>query len=156
MPAISAGLLMFRERKRELEVLLVHPGGPWWRNKDHGAWTIPKGEPSPGEDLLRAARREFKEETGVPPQGPYVPLGKVKQRGGKTVHAWAFRGDLQAGGIRSNTFRMEWPPGSGKFQDFPEIDRACFFGMEAARGKINAAQVPLLDELERQLSGSSP
>ena len=154
MPAISAGLLMFRERNHELEVLLVHPGGPWWRNKDHGAWTIPKGEPAAGEDLLRAAQREFEEETGVPPDGPYLPLGKVRQRGGKTVHAWAFRGDLDVGGIQSNTFRMEWPPGSGKFQDFPEIDRACFFGMGAARGKINAAQVPLLDALVRQFGGS--
>ncbi len=148
MSRTSAGLLMYRRRPQGVEVLLVHPGGPFFRNKDDGAWTIPKGEAAPGEDLLATARREFEEEVGVQTTGSYIPLTPVKQKGGKTVHAWAVEGDLDTASIRSNTFEMEWPPKSGKQVEFPEIDRAEFFDLAAARNKINGAQVALLDEIE--------
>jgi predicted NUDIX family NTP pyrophosphohydrolase len=151
MPQVSAGLLMYRRRPEGPQVLLVHPGGPFWRNKDAGVWTVPKGEPGDGEDLLAAARREFAEETGVDPGGPFVALSPVKQRGGKVVHAWAVEGDLDPAAIRSNTFEIEWPPRSGKRTAFPEIDRAEFFDLDAARVKMNPAQGGLLDELAMML-----
>jgi len=146
MLKISAGLLMYRRREGGLEFLLVHPGGPYFKNKDAGAWTIPKGETKPGEDPLAAAKREFEEELGFPPQGSFVELRPVQQKGGKVVHAWAFAGDCDPTQVRSNTFTMEWPPRSGKQEEFPEIDRAAFFNLSAAKEKINSAQAVLLDE----------
>jgi predicted NUDIX family NTP pyrophosphohydrolase len=144
----SAGLLMFRVRNGTVEVLLVHPGGPFFQSKDNGAWTIPKGESTEGEDLLARARIEFEEELGIAPSGDWLKLGSVKQKGGKMVHAWAFAGDLEEGfELASNTFEMEWPPRSGKTQRFPEVDRASFFSMEEAREKINRAQAAFLDRL---------
>ncbi len=147
MAKISAGLLMYRVCGGRLEVLLVHPGGPLFRKKDEGHWSIPKGEPEPGEKLLDAARREFREETGLVPSGPLLPLSPITQKGGKVVHAWAFAGDCDPGTIVSNTFVMEWPPHSGRQASFPEIDRAEFFPLDLARRKIKQAQLPLLDEL---------
>ena len=145
---VSAGLLMFRRRNDTLEVLLVHPGGPFWKNKDDGAWSIPKGEAEPGEDLLTRAQIEFEEELGIKPEGDWIPLGSIKQKGGKTVHAWAFEGDLpQPFELECNTFEMEWPPHSGKTCEFPEVDRAEFFPDQTARTKINPAQIPFLDRL---------
>jgi predicted NUDIX family NTP pyrophosphohydrolase len=146
----SAGLLMYRRTEGEFQVLLVHPGGPYFANKDAGAWTVPKGEPAEGEDPLAAARREFREETGVevPPAAAMLPLGQVKQKGGKVVQAWAFEGDCDPSKCVSNTFRLEFPPRSGKMQEFPEVDRAAFFSIAEARTKINAAQVELLERLE--------
>ena len=149
MSRISAGLLMFRRRPQGTQVLLVHPGGPFFRNKHDGAWSIPKGEAAPGEDVLATAKREFEEELGSRPSGRFVPLAPVKQKGGKTVHAWAVEGDLDTTLLQSNTFKMEWPPKSGKRVEFPEVDRAEFFDLTAARKKINAAQVTLLDALTR-------
>ncbi len=148
MSKVSAGLIMYRIRER-LEVLLVHPGGPFWKNKDEGAWTIPKGEVEEGEELLAVALREFTEETSVVPRPPYTPLTPITQKGGKTVHAWAFEGDCDPRAIRSNTFSMEWPPRSGKTMEFPEVDRAGFFDLVEGRRKLNPSQVALLDELER-------
>jgi predicted NUDIX family NTP pyrophosphohydrolase len=149
----SAGLLMFRKQGDELEVLLVHPGGPFFRNKDEGAWTIPKGEVTEGEDLLRRAKIEFEEELGIAPaEKDWLELGSIKQKGGKTVHGWAFAGDLKADfKLSSNAFEMEWPPRSGKMKEFPEVDRASFFSLEEARKKINAAQRPFLDRLVESL-----
>lgn len=147
MPKVSAGILLYRRRGGTLEVLLVHPGGPFWRNKDLGAWSIPKGKAEPGEDLLAVARREFEEETGVQVEGPFTDLGEVRQRKGKVVYGWAVEGDLDVAAIRSNTFAMEWPPRSGRMQEFPEVDRAAFFGIEEARRKMNPGQVGLLDLL---------
>lgn len=140
---------MFRRSKIDtVEFLLVHPGGPFWRNKDDGAWTIPKGEAQPEEDLLTRAKTEFKEEIGLKPAGDFVPLGSIKQKGGKTVHAWAFEGDLpQDFQLKSNTFEVEFPPHSGKVSEFPEVDRAEFFPDQIARCKINPAQVAFLDRL---------
>ena len=139
---------MYRRTERGLEVLLAHPGGPFFTRKDAGGWTIPKGEPNPGEALEAAAAREFTEETGLPVTGPLVPLGEVRQKGGKTVHAWAFEGELPPGFVpASNTFELEWPPRSGKKQSFPEIDRAEMFPLDVAREKINAAQAVFLDRL---------
>jgi predicted NUDIX family NTP pyrophosphohydrolase len=150
---ISAGLLMFRRRIDILEVLLAHPGGPFFRNKDDGVWTIPKGEANPGEDLLTRARIEFEEEIGMKASGNWIPLGSIKQKGGKTVHAWAVQGDLpESFKPRSNTFQIEWPPRSGKLKEFPEIDRAEFFPDAVARQKINSAQVVLLDRLHAALN----
>ena len=148
MPKTSAGLLMYRSRTQHRappEVLLVHSGGPFWKNKDDGAWTLPKGEVEPGEDLLAAATREFNEETGLTAVGPFLALGQVKHKSGKIVHAWAFPGDCDPTQIRSNTFEIEWPPKSGRKQEFPEIDRAQFFDLTTARRKILAAELPLLD-----------
>ena len=143
---VSAGLLLFRVNGSELEFLLVHPGGPFFAHKDHGSWTIPKGEVTPGEELLERARIEFAEELGFEPQGDFLSLGSVRQKGGKTVHAWAYAGDLPADfALRSNSFEIEWPPRSGKRQTYPEIDRAEWFSDEEAGRKINPAQVPLLD-----------
>ena len=151
MPKTSAGILMYRLRLGKPQVLLVHPGGPFWRNKDEGAWSIPKGEVAEGEDLLAAARREFAEELGHTPSGTFVPLTPIKQKSGKVVHAWAVAGDLDTVSIKSNTFTMEWPPGSKKQAEFPEVDRAEFFDLEVAKKKINAAQAALLVELQRLL-----
>ena len=148
MPRVSAGLLMYRIQDGKLQVLLAHPGGPLFKNKDEGDWTIPKGEIEPGEDLLEAAKREFEEETGVTPTGPFTVLTPIQQKGGKIVHAWAFKGDCDPGAIVSNTFRIEWPPRSGRLMDFPEIDRAEFFDVAAASRKIKAAQAALIDELQ--------
>jgi predicted NUDIX family NTP pyrophosphohydrolase len=145
----SAGLLMYRRLGEKFEVLLVHPGGPFWRNKDEGAWSIPKGEIAEREDLLDAARREFAEETGHIPTGQCIPLKLVKQKSGKVVHAWAVEGDLDPAEIKSNTFTMEWPPKSGKQAEFPEADRAEFFDMKTAKKKINPAQAAFVDELEQ-------
>ena len=147
MPRLSAGLLMFRSRDGTIQVLLAHPGGPYFRNKDDGAWSIPKGEPDGGEDLLVTAQREFEEETGVKSHGPFTPLEPIQQKGGKIVYAWAFEGDCAPATIRSNTFTMEWPPKSGQQKTFPEIDRAEFFDLPAARKKIKAGQEALIDEL---------
>lgn len=143
---------MFRRKKGELEVLLVHPGGPYFQNKDEASWTIPKGEVAEGEDLLERAKIEFEEELGIGASGSWMELGSVKQKGGKTVHAWAFAGDLADDfKLASNTFELEWPPRSGKVREFPEVDRAGFFPMEEARGKINVAQTVFLDRLIEQL-----
>ena len=147
MPRLSAGLLMYRIEDGAIQVLLAHPGGPFFRSKDDGSWSIPKGEPEPDEDLLVTAQREFEEETGVNPSGPFIPLAPIQQKGGKTVHAWAFAGDCDPKTIRSNTFTMEWPPHSGKQTEFPEIDRAEFFDLEVARVKIKAGQERLIEEL---------
>ena len=145
---------MFRRRHGDLEVLLVHPGGPFFRNKDAGAWTVPKGEAGEDEELLDRARIEFREELGMEPSATEpIALGSVKQKGGKTVYAWAFEGDLRENFIvASNTFAMEWPPRSGRTERFPEIDRAEFFSIEAAKLKINPAQVPFLERLTDILS----
>jgi predicted NUDIX family NTP pyrophosphohydrolase len=143
---------MFRRKIDNLEVLLVHPGGPFWKNKDEGAWTIPKGEAGPDEDLLTRAQIEFEEELGIKPSGNWIPLGSIKQKGGKTVHAWGFEGDLpDSFEVKSNLFEIEWPSRSGKLTKFPEIDRAEFFPEEIARRKINPAQVPFLDRLRAAL-----
>jgi predicted NUDIX family NTP pyrophosphohydrolase len=147
MPKLSAGLLLYRRRGAALEVLLVHPGGPFWARKDDGAWTIPKGEPAAGEDLLDCAKREIEEETGFAVSGEFRALAPVRQAGGKVVHAWAVESDLDAAAIRSNTVTIEWPPRSGRMQEFPEIDRAQWLDLAAARRKINQGQRPLLDAL---------
>jgi predicted NUDIX family NTP pyrophosphohydrolase len=148
MPRKSAGLLLFRHGSEGVEVLLVHPGGPFWAKKDEGAWSIPKGEFEDAEDPLAAARREFEEETGARPEGEFVALQQLKQAGGKTVFAWAVRGDFEPAHLRSNTFSMEWPPRSGQLREFPEVDRAAWFGMDEARGKILKGQVAFLDQLQ--------
>ena len=150
----SAGLLMYRWRDEALEFLLVHPGGPFWKGKDAGTWTIPKGEIQPAEAPLMAAQREFEEELGLKPQASLLELTTIKQKGGKVVHAWAFEGDCDPASIRSNTFTMEWPPRSGKSSEFPEVDRAAFFTFEQAKGKINPAQVAFLEEVERLLKAA--
>ena len=144
----SAGLLIHRGGGASLEVLLVHPGGPFWAKKDDGAWFIPKGEIEPGEDALAAARREFAEEIGMPaPAGEALPLGSVKNKGGKLIEAWALAGDLDLSGFKSNLFSMEWPPRSGKQREFPEVDRAQYFGIELATQKMHPAEQPLLQRL---------
>jgi predicted NUDIX family NTP pyrophosphohydrolase len=151
MPAkTSAGLLMFRKGRSGVEVLLAHPGGPFFARKDEGSWTIPKGVMEPGEeDLLQRARIEFEEELGIKPEGIPVPLGSVRQKGGKIVHAWAIEGDLSPNfECKSNTFDLNWPPHSGKVQSFPEVDRACFFSLEQAARKINPAQADFLARLQ--------
>jgi predicted NUDIX family NTP pyrophosphohydrolase len=148
LPRLSSGLLLFRWRGEGIEVLLVHMGGPFWRRRDAGAWSLPKGEHEAAEDSLQAARREFAEELGlhVPP-GEAFDLGSVKQPGGKVVHAWALEADVDVSVIESNTFELEWPRGSGKLQQFPEVDRAGWFGLEQAREKLLAGQLPILDRL---------
>ncbi len=155
MPRLSAGLLMYRLTEGRLEVLLVHPGGPFYQKKDEGAWSIPKGEFDPSEEPLAAAQREFEEETGLKPTGPFIPLHPITQKGGKIVHAWAFQGDCDPGGLCSNTFSMEWPPRSGRQQSFPEVDRAAFFDIEHAALRIKAAQIPLLRELQELIAPTS-
>ncbi|MGO8916175.1 MAG: NUDIX domain-containing protein [Stellaceae bacterium] len=149
MPKASAGVLLYRRGETGLEVFLVHPGGPFWAKKDDGAWSIPKGELAEGEAPLDAARREFHEETGFAVDGTFRALPPVRQPGGKTVHAWAVEGDCDAAAIASNRFSLEWPPRSGRRQDFPEVDRAGWFDLAAARLKLNRGQLPLLDALER-------
>jgi predicted NUDIX family NTP pyrophosphohydrolase len=143
----SAGLLMFRRRHTGLEVLLVHPGGPFWRKKDLGAWSIAKGEYTEGETALEAAKREFEEETGIKPAGEFIPLDEIRQPSGKIITAWAFEGDCSPKEIRSNLFTMEWPPKSGKTQEFPEVDRAAWFSLEDARTRILKGQAGFLDRL---------
>ena len=151
--AVSAGLLMFRWRADELELLLVHPGGPFFVNKDNGAWTIPKGEAAADEDLLARARIEFEEELGIAAEGRWIALGATKQKGGKLVHAWAFEGDLpETFELKSNAFELEWPPRSGRRVAFPEIDQAMFFPEAVARAKINPAQVLFLERLRETLN----
>ena len=143
----SAGLLLFRETAAGLEVLLVHPGGPFWAKKDDGSWSIPKGEFEDGEEPLAAAKREFEEEMGVPATGEFMPLKPLKQPSGKLVFAWAVRSDFDPSSLRSNTFSMEWPPKSGRHQEFPEVDKAAWFDVETARQKILKGQAPFLDQL---------
>jgi predicted NUDIX family NTP pyrophosphohydrolase len=144
----SAGLLMYRRSGGQVEVLLVHPGGPFWAQKDEGAWSIPKGEFTDEEPPLEAARREFQEETGFPATGDFAPLAVIRQAGGKIVHAWAVEGDLDADAVKSNTCKMEWPPHSGRWKTFPEVDRAGWFSLPEARARILKSQLPLLDQLE--------
>jgi predicted NUDIX family NTP pyrophosphohydrolase len=144
----SAGLLLYRRRDGRLEVFLVHPGGPFWAKKDAGAWTIPKGEIGPDEDPLAAARREMAEETGFAPEGDFVALPTVRQKAGKLVQAWAIEGDCDPAALRSISFSMEWPPRSGRFADFPEVDRGAWYGLAEAREKLLEAQRPFLDALE--------
>ena len=151
MPKRSAGLLLFRRNGHTLEVLLVHPGGPFWKRKDLAAWSIPKGECQEGEDPLAAAQREFTEEVGATPNGQFISLGEIRQPGGKIVVAWAVSGEFDVSKLRSNTFSLEWPPGSGKTQEFPEIDRADWFSMPSARQKILKGQLGFLDRLEAAL-----
>jgi predicted NUDIX family NTP pyrophosphohydrolase len=151
MPKRSAGILLFRRIGPEPEVLLVHPGGPFWKNKDEGAWSIPKGEYDQNEDPLAAAKRELEEETGLSPSGDFISLGEVRQSGGKTVTAWAVEGSCDAANIRSNTFSMPWPPGSKDLQEFPEVDRAEWFAMGIARRKILKGQTELPERLARHL-----
>ena len=143
----SAGLLLFRETATGLEVLLVHPGGPFWAKKDDASWSIPKGEFEEGEEPLAAAKREFEEEMGVPPSGEFLPLKHLKQPSGKVVFAWAVRSDFDPSSLRSNMFSMEWPPKSGRQREFPEVDKAAWFDVETARRKILKGQAPFLDQL---------
>ena len=154
MPA-SAGIVLYRGQPPE--VLLVHPGGPLWARRDGGAWSIPKGEYEQGEDPLDAARREFEEELGAPPPaGQALDLGEIRQKSGKRVRSWALAGDFDPATVRSNTFALEWPPRSGRLQEFPEIDRAEWFTLPEARERIIAAQIPLLDRLEQALRTDRP
>jgi len=150
----SAGLLLFRRPADRLEVFLVHPGGPFWARRNLGAWSIPKGEFAAEENAFDAARREFREETGVDVTGSFLPLQPVRQAGGKVVHAWAVEGDCEAASVRSNTFTLEWPPRSGQTREFPEVDRAAWFELPEARQRILASQVPLLDQLEQLIADS--
>ena len=152
----SAGLLLFRRSGPGLEVFLAHPGGPFWRDRDLGAWTVPKGLLEEGEDPLAAAVREFMEETGIRPEGPFLPLGSVRQKAGKLVYAWAWEGDADPGRTKSNTMRAEWPRGSGRWLTFPEVDRCEWFDARDARQKINPAQAELIDRLEATLSRDAP
>jgi predicted NUDIX family NTP pyrophosphohydrolase len=147
LPKLSAGILLYRGSAGALEVLLVHPGGPFWRNKDAGAWMIPKGEVAPGEEPLACALREFEEELGIRPGGSPLPLGRLRQAGGKWVEAFALMGDLDPARIVSNMFEMEWPPRSGHLQAFPEVDRAAWFSLNEAHDKILPSQRPILDSL---------
>jgi len=146
----SAGVLLFRRIGREIEVLLAHPGGPFWKNKDDRAWSIPKGEYAENEDPLAAAKREFTEETGLTPSGDFIPLGEIRQPGGKAVTAWALEGDFDTTKLRSSTFSLAWPPRSGKLQEFPEIDRVEWFSLDAAHRKILKGQAEFLDRLAGQ------
>jgi predicted NUDIX family NTP pyrophosphohydrolase len=149
---LSAGLLLFRRRGGSFEVFLAHPGGPFWRDRDAGAWTIPKGGVAPGEELLAAACREFEEETGVRPAPPYIALGEVRQKAGKRIHAWAWEGDADPATATSNVMRTEHPRGSGRFLSFPEIDRCAWFDPTTAREKLNPAQAELVGRLELALT----
>ena len=147
----SAGIVLYRYRDSTLEIFLVHPGGPFWKNKDSGAWSIPKGEFDLREDPLQAASREFHEETGCSVDGSFIALGPVRQAGGKIVHAWAVEGDCEAESISSNSFTIEWPPRSRQRKEFPEVDRAGWFSLQLAREKILKGQLMLLDKLQRIL-----
>jgi len=148
----SAGLLVYRHGKAGVEVLLAHPGGPFWAKKDEGVWSIPKGEFLEDEQPLAAARREFAEEIGTPIEGEFLALTPLKQPSRKVIHAFAVAGDLDVARVRSNLFEMEWPPKSGKMQSFPEVDRAAWFDLEEARRRIQKGQVPILDEFEAMLA----
>jgi len=149
MAKVSAGILMYRNKGNVLEVFLAHPGGPFSEKKDTGVWGIPKGEIDEGEDALTAAQREFEEETGFKAQGEFLPLTPVTQKGGKIVQAWAVEGDCDPAKVKSNLFTMEWPPHSGRQEEFPEVDRAGWFGIAEAKQKINPAQTNFLDELQQ-------
>ena len=151
MTTTSAGLLLYRRTARGPQVLLVHPGGPFWVRKDLGAWSIPKGEAAAGEELLATAWREFREETGFAIDGAALALGHTRQRSGKVVHAWAVEGDADPGALHSNTFQIEWPPGSGRIRAFPEVDRAAWFDLPEARRRIAPAQAVFLDTLAAAL-----
>ena len=152
MAVVSAGILLYRWRAGALEVLLAHFGGPMWQNRDAGAWAIPKGVVQEGEDPLAAAKREFHEELGTPVHGDPVPLARIRQKGGKWVEAFMLEGDLDADAIVSNSYRVEWPPRSGRWQMYPEVDRAAWYTLPEARAQILPSQAPLLDALEAQLS----
>jgi len=151
MPKTSAGILIYRRPPAGAEVLLVHPGGPFYARRDAGVWSIPKGEYEPGEEALAAAVREFEEETGFRPNGPFLELMPVQQKGGKVVRAWASEGDCDPAVLRSNLFTLEWPPRSGQLREFPEVDRGAWFPLAEARRRILAGQLPLVEELERLL-----
>jgi predicted NUDIX family NTP pyrophosphohydrolase len=151
-PNVSAGLLLFRRAGDAIEVFLAHPGGPFWRDRDAGAWTIPKGVVEEGEDLLDAARREFEEETSIQPLGPFLALGSVRQKAGKLIHAWAWEGDADPASIVSNTMRTEWPRGSGRWIEFPEVDRCAWFDPATAKQRMNPAQAELVDRLQAALA----
>lgn len=153
---MSAGLLLFRRSRGVIEVFIAHPGGPFWAGRDAGAWTIPKGIVDEGEDLLDAARREFLEETGIVAQPPFIPLGSVKQKAGKTVHAWAWEGDADAATITSNDTRAEWPRNSGNWVTYPEVDRCAWFDLETAARKMNPAQAELLQRLVEKIHDPTP
>jgi predicted NUDIX family NTP pyrophosphohydrolase len=155
MPQRSAGVLLYRRKDRGIEVLLVHPGGPFWAKNDDGAWSIPKGLIEAGEDAIAVAPREFEEETGAPLQGELVPLGSFTQSRAKTIEVWASEGDFDPATLRSNTFSMEWPPRSGQMREFPEADRAEWFGPEEARIKILKGQRPVIDALLQRLAGEA-
>jgi predicted NUDIX family NTP pyrophosphohydrolase len=150
MAKTSAGVLLYRRAGKSLEVFLVHPGGPFWAKKDDGAWSIPKGELAEDEDPLEAAKREFEEETGFPLKGKLEALEPIKQAGGKIVYAWTIEGEIEQSAIRSNMFSLEWPPHSGKKQEFPEVDRASWFDLETGRRKILKSQLPLLEQLQEK------
>jgi predicted NUDIX family NTP pyrophosphohydrolase len=156
MPKESAGLLLYRRRPGALEVFLVHPGGPFWAKKEAGAWSIPKGEIDPDENAQAAAIRELREETGLTVSGEMLPLTTIRQKGHKVVHAWAVEADCDPAKVVSNTFAMEWPPRSGKTREFPEVDRAAWFGLAEAREKINPSQAALIDELAERLHAPPP
>jgi predicted NUDIX family NTP pyrophosphohydrolase len=149
---LSAGILMFRKRESTLQLFLVHPGGPFWRNKDAGAWSIPKGEYEEGEKPLDAAKREFLEETGIEADGEFLPLGEIKQPSGKVITAWALEGDCEPSAVRSNMFSMEWPPKSGRQQEFPEVDRADWFTANEAKERIVKGQTGLIDRVVALIS----
>jgi predicted NUDIX family NTP pyrophosphohydrolase len=149
MPKVSAGLLLYRVRGDQVEVFLVHPGGPLWAKKDLAAWSIPKGEASEGEDVLAAAQREFTEETGLTVTGKFLPLGELRATSSKLLHVWALEADVDAETIASNTFKMEWPPKSGRLAEFPEVDRAAWFPLEVAADKIHRGQVEFLHRLAK-------
>lgn len=153
---VSAGLLLFRRGEGGVEVFLAHPGGPFWAKRDAGAWTIPKGLVDEGEDPLDAARREFQEETGIRPAGEFLPLGSVRQKAGKTVHAWAWEGDADPARIVSNRMEIEWPPRSGRWKSYPEVDRCGWFAPEEAREKLIPAQAELVDRLLARLADDAP
>jgi predicted NUDIX family NTP pyrophosphohydrolase len=152
MPKLSAGLLLYRVRGDQVEVFLVHPGGPLWAKKDAAAWSIPKGEANEGEDLLCAAQREFAEETGLAIKGDFVPLGAVRTSSNKLVHVWAIAADVDPAQLVSNTFEMEWPPKSGRRVEFPEVDRAAWFSLELAAEKIHRGQLDFLERLKAALA----
>lgn len=155
MPPISAGILLYRRTPRGVQVLLAHPGGPYWRNRDAGAWTIPKGAPAPGEDAEQTARREFHEEIGLALAQPLASLGRIRQRGGKCVEAFAVEGDFDPRDLRSNAFEIEWPPRSGRRAAFPEVDRAGWFDLDEARVRLLDSQRPLLDRLAALLDAGA-
>ena len=156
MPKESAGILMYKRQGDNVLVLLAHPGGPFWRNRDEGAWTIPKGEPGTNESASEAARREFEEELGISVTAALQPLGRIRQQGGKWVEAFAVEGDFDPAGLHSNTFEIEWPPRSGRMASFPEVDRALWLPLALARRKILPSQEALLDRLEAWLGNSQP